>query len=966
MWSDDLAIPWITDTAAELPPALELAATGKCYQTFSRRGFDLNMQKGKTEAIIAFRGYGAPALRRQFQLGAAPGMECSLSDQNSVWLNFVPAYKHLGIYLSSDGGMQVELKHRIGQATSAFSQLAKPVLCNRHIAVKTRLRLFHALIGTKLFFGLGSWPTPCQRHIEKLSAVLARFLRKILGLTHYKDSTHTTHAQVFAQAGCLDVRARLAQDRLLLAHKLFQHGPAFLHHLLHCEHSQAGQSDSWLHGVFEDLHWLHTLDPSAIPLGWTVALTDPIDYWQSGGFGWKSLLRRLGARHVLQESMMTDVHHWHRKIFQALEHAGLHFSPRLQDIGRERGSADFQCSCGRAFTTSVGLATHQRRQHGVQSLEHHLLSGATCPACMKHFWSTQRLQQHLAYVSRRTGRNDCYQILMRAGFQADYERIPMPSLLDGLNRANWVQAQGPPACYRDLRVASIAQCGEELDELLRQQRSIPAPPDAREIRLLFFEQLETVTHSWFQDFCDAGFVADDITNLTQRWIDAIAGALERLGERHQHQQFDQWLEGCFLEWGSSHLGELIADFQDGEAEHLADEAFADFAQEFQTTADQQRIAFLRQRVKHLMQKSPDHPHRLPKVSDNAPLRHRSRLVPIRFEEQVEWHLKIRTVQWDQCLPPRSIPRLLKGDIPHFVFVHLFSGRRREGDVHWWLIQWAQCRGVRITILSMDTAVSLTGGNLQADSEAWAKLVELYELGAISATLAGAPCETFSAARHLRPPEASDGDGHRWPRPLRSADRLFGLPGLTMKELKQCMQGTAFSLQTLFVAALHLIHGGLFVSEHPACPDDPDKASIWRSAVIELLLRDPECRLQTVGQWRWGSATPKPTGLFSIRLPYLLRSMHTCADSTLAYPATVAQGVDEQGRFKTAACKEYPPRFCQALSKAFTDQFDFSLRRGQIRDCTVECESLLDWLHATSTESAPIHAFTTYRPDFQNL
>ena len=106
---------------------------------------------------------------------------------------------------------------------------------------------------------------------------------------------------------------------------------------------------------------------------------------------------------------------------------------------------------------------------------------------------------------------------------------------------------------------------------------------------------------------------------------------------------------------------------------------------------------------------------------------------------------------------------------------------------------------------MDTAVSQTEGNLKADSEAWSRLVALYEQGAISASLAGAPCETFSAARHLNPPQ--DAECLKWPRPLRSSDRLFGLSGLTIKELKQCRQGTAFSLQTIYVGTQHLINGG---------------------------------------------------------------------------------------------------------------------------------------------------------------
>lgn len=70
-------------------------------------------------------------------------------------------------------------------------------------------------------------------------------------MVHYKDSMHTTNAQVFASAECLDARARIAQDRLLLAQKTFQNGSAFLHHLLQTEHRVV--ADSWLHGLFADL-----------------------------------------------------------------------------------------------------------------------------------------------------------------------------------------------------------------------------------------------------------------------------------------------------------------------------------------------------------------------------------------------------------------------------------------------------------------------------------------------------------------------------------------------------------------------------------------------------------------------------------------------------------------------------------------------------------------------------------------
>lgn len=959
VWSDDLAIPWLTSRADELPSAIEKLLQ-QIHKVFQRRGFELNMQKGKTTAVVAFRGLGAPDMRRKYQLASAAGISCHLAHDQDEWLHFVPAYKHLGTYFAADGGFQVEMSHRIGQALAAFSQLAKPVLCNRHIAKTTRLRLFHALIGTKLFFGLGAWPTPTPRQIDRLNAVLAKCLRRILGLVHYHDSTHVTNAQVFASAKCLDVRARLAQDRLLLAHKVFQHGPAFLHHNLHREFEVG--TNSWLHGVFADLRWLSKIDAQAIPVEWTHDLTAAIDYWQKGGHGWKSTLQRLGRKHVLQESMMTEVQGWHRKIFHVLEKAEGSLRPKPNDVLHESGPADFQCFCGRAFTTAVGMATHQRKAHQMYSIEHDLLAGATCPACLRHFWSTQRLQQHLAYVSRRTGRNECYQNLMRAGYTATYSRENMPKELQGMDRANWIQACGPQPLPKDQRISLMVRYEEEVMRLEQQILEVGIPGQSQQRKELFFLQLNQCTFQWLTDFQEAGFDADAIATLSERWTDAIAIQLETLQENGDEIYHDQWLERCFLQWGQQELCDVIAQFEDGEAERIADEEFAEFAQEFSTTNVQARIQFLKQRIQGLLDQDPIFPHRAIKPHPCKRYMAHSDDVVMKFEEQMEWHNRLRQVGWDQCMPRKPIPRLLHGNVPHFLIVHLFSGRRRDQDVHHWLAQWANLRGIQVTVLSMDTAVSQAYGNLQVETTSWKKLVQLYEQGAVAATLAGSPCETFSAARHLPPPEHIDAS--RWPRPLRSADRLFGLAQLTRKELRQCKQGTAFALQTLFVAALHLVHGGLFLSEHPACPDDETKASIWRSALVGLLIQDPDFVLKTFPQWKWGSATPKPTGLLSLRLPMLVKSMYACADPDLPYPRKVAQGVDDQGSFNTAACKEYPPLFCKALARALTDQFEVALRAHEVVACTVDDPEIHQWLHEAAVESAIIHSFTTFRPDFQ--
>ena len=93
------------------------------------------------------------------------------------------------------------------------------------------------------------------------------------------------------------------------------------------------------------------------------------------------------------------------------------------------------------------------------------------------------------------------------------------------------------------------------------------------------------------------------------------------------------------------------------------------------------------------------------------------------------------------------------------------------------------------------------GNLDVSSVSWKCLMELYQQGLISATISGHPCETFSSACWHEPPE--EFRHIKWPRPLRTAERLFGLDHRTWRELQKTRLGTSFFLQTVWVLACHV-------------------------------------------------------------------------------------------------------------------------------------------------------------------
>ena len=58
-WADDLAIPWATHQANEMPGELRRILVF-VMQLFEKFGFLLNLDKGKTSAVVSFRGTGAP------------------------------------------------------------------------------------------------------------------------------------------------------------------------------------------------------------------------------------------------------------------------------------------------------------------------------------------------------------------------------------------------------------------------------------------------------------------------------------------------------------------------------------------------------------------------------------------------------------------------------------------------------------------------------------------------------------------------------------------------------------------------------------------------------------------------------------------------------------------------------------------------------------------------------------------
>ena len=93
-------------------------------------------------------------------------------------LPFDGSVSYLGRKLCFQGFHDVEIQSRIAKGWGAFGKF-KAVLCNKHYLLRSRLRLFDAVVSSTVLFGSGAWTMTAARE-SKLQTEMRRMLRKII------------------------------------------------------------------------------------------------------------------------------------------------------------------------------------------------------------------------------------------------------------------------------------------------------------------------------------------------------------------------------------------------------------------------------------------------------------------------------------------------------------------------------------------------------------------------------------------------------------------------------------------------------------------------------------------------------------------------------------------------------------------------------------------------------------------
>ena len=663
-WADDLAIPWATKQAIDLAPAMQRLLRF-VKQTFERKGMALNMARGKTSIVAHFTGPGASTERLRLQTLQYGGewLRSGRDDTDTdTWVHYVPTYKHLGTIVSSDLTLDHEVRTRIGISRAAFQQIKKMVLCNKRLPFQVRARLFKALILSKLYYGAGAWSPLPQSTLKRLRSALVSMARQILGVGS-QDDTHLTTNTTLLRLQVLDPLAHIGVERLRYAASLFQHGWQDLHQLLEAEHHHGTQS--WLAGLHDAIRWFNEV---AMPQDEIPTDIEALkDYWRSEGLRWKRVLMKVTRRHMFQEHTIEQVKQYHRTFYKTLRSAGADFWP--DPFALTGSDLTYSCACGRTFSTGQGLATHKRKAHGIFSPEHQFLQGATCPQCLKFFWSTQRLQQHLRYIPRRIGYNPCFAALLAVGYTTDYEAVPRPRHVKGLQRIETQPTYGPHGRQATLHDLEISKWEGELAELEAEDEIMVVPRTQGTTTTALHGQWTQVTLKWFADFTLQNFDAALSKHLPDLWVDVFV---------IQEDDIEDWLQDAFLEWGNTVLPEVLAAWEDGEAELLVETEYYKFIIDLPRHQRQTRISELRRLLAQPAEpwEPSRQPHRAPQpvglpgpsTKPTFPVIERA------YGQQKAWHDHLRSINWSCTIDPKPVPiwKEVRAKM-EIVVAHLFSG-----------------------------------------------------------------------------------------------------------------------------------------------------------------------------------------------------------------------------------------------------------------------------------------------------
>ena len=926
-WVDDLAVPVVAHQASALVPVIQ-STLRVLLDVCSSYGLQLNLQPRKTEVVPTFRGTDATVSRQEC---LRDQFACISIPQSQLTVRCTPLYEHLGTMFQGDGGIEAELRHRTRKARLAYKQVHSGILRNRHIDVKVRLRLLEALIMPILFHGAGNWPLLGTMQVQRLHAMYLKWIRSLLGNGFWAPG-QLTDTHILLQWSLPTIALRLAKHRLLFAFHLLSDAPQLV---LDVVTAVADTPRSWFQAVRHALLWATSLDASLL-------MDDPMTMSQEAVIQWfhdhrqdgPRWVRRLYRRALHQGAVISEALSGHHELKLQLEIGGATFS--LESTEPCPAERSYECQwCAKEFATMRQWQNHMWSAHGEPSDERRYMTSTTCPACWTCFWTINRLQIHLRQSRRHP--QGCYERLTWL-----HEPLDSITAIDEVSREER-HLRLPSAVIPHVMNVAETQCCNRDDADRRWQQACRVenfvPP-------FHFEGIEVCKNAFDAVLRDHSLGETDPDRILWK-LSCIAD--ERDGDLLAPGHGSWTLALWFLD-----------DLRFSRFLQMDVTFFGRCMRAIRTLVQQSpigRLACWKRRMDTALLLASEEDS--PLSTSSSCLELEPILDPVRAQHDLLRQMIRPMSQIPVCC---GIPIDGTQDAPIVWILHLFSGRRRTGDCHWWLERighrlWPE---VTFRMVSLDTAVHPTLGNLATGPNV-ARARRLAEQGLIAGVLTGPPCETWSAARHI---ELDDKKG---PRPLRSAELPWSLTSRTGKEMNQTSMGTQLLTNSWTIETAVVTHGGAALMEHPWEAEQEDRASVWRTDAHQTwLMQLPGAYRHYIQQYLFGSKGVKPTCLRALNLgdPSVMKKViQEGMELWRPRPTVQLAGRNECGAFRTAEAKEYPSALCRTLIVGLIQGLKTRASTEGFKHASPCRDSDMQWLRNAWRASA-FCTRKSFLPDFQ--
>eukprot|EP00435_Cladocopium_sp_Y103_P021751 s2648_g5.t1 len=410
------SVAWVDDLAIGIMVPAEKLVMSTCMvlsiliDVATEHGLQLSYGKGKTAAMLDFRGKHATKSRQEFEQKCGDVLPIASEHWGITSVPVLGHYRHLGGILVPNGSLQPELHARAANMKQNISPL-KTVLANQQIDLDKRRMLLRSLGLSVIRLHCSTWFNMTQGEADLWHSVVFRTYHYLERRQENGEFKHKKLLELACQLnGPMPMEFLYIERLRLLVHILGVFNEHIIAAILQNFHV-AGKS-SWLYGVHVSLRWARTmLGDAGVPEEMLEFSTwDKWHMFRDVATDMKKMVKSAEKAHILRiktYDVLNKQGQFQRDLFLDMgwEH---HPTNITNPIDIERTDKATCEECNRDFESHAALATHQQRKHGQRIALRRVISDGACRACKKFFHSRVRLLGHL-----HRGQTNCWCFHMR-------------------------------------------------------------------------------------------------------------------------------------------------------------------------------------------------------------------------------------------------------------------------------------------------------------------------------------------------------------------------------------------------------------------------------------------------------------------------------------------------------------------------------------------------------------------------